>query len=325
MNPLFFLKLTMDKKLLDYIKELSKRDKKTLSQKALKVSEEQGELAKAILPFDSAYACRHRFVDKYKILEEVADTMLAAVSIAYDLDFSHDEIEDMIDIKSQVWQSRQVSEDSAEFPMPFEIHVTVERGDDVDLETFTTKFKKACETIGVKAIVLDLENSDGDSSNDVMTSSKFYGDNRTSYEELQRIKGHLERLKYKVVREKIETAPWHPGAPKKQGDAMPKNCYFESHIAIEIDDSKETKKELASIASRLSGHLSKNMFKKVEDNKYVIMLTIRDYHVCKKEFEDRIIKSIDTLKEEGWNMHKKEIVEFAIYDTKISHDYLWLK
>ena len=62
----------MNKELLDYIQELSKRDKKSLTSKALKVSEEQGELAKAILPFESAYACRHRFVDKYKILEEVA-------------------------------------------------------------------------------------------------------------------------------------------------------------------------------------------------------------------------------------------------------------
>ena len=315
----------MNKKLLDYIQELSKRDKKNLSQKVSKVFEEGGELAKVALPFDSAYACRHRFVDKYNILEEVVDTMLASISIAYDLGFTHEEIEDMMDMKSQMWQGLQVSEDDAKFPLSYEIHITVERGEDVDFEIFTTKFKKACETIGVKAIVLDLENSDGDSLKDVMTSSKFYGDNRTAYEEMQLIKGKLERLGYKVVREKIETAPWHPGAPKKEGEIMPKGCYFESHIGVEIDGSDETKEELNRMASRINAHLSKNMFKKIEDNKYIIMLTIRDYHVCRKEFEQKIKNAIVELKLGGWSMPKKEIVEFSIYDTKISHDYLWLK
>ena len=94
----------MNQQLLNYIQELSKKDKKTLSQKALKVAEESGELAKAVLPFDSAYATRHRFVDKTKILEEVCDTILASISIAYDLDFSHEEIEEMMYTKSQKMQ-----------------------------------------------------------------------------------------------------------------------------------------------------------------------------------------------------------------------------
>jgi hypothetical protein len=50
----------MNNELLDYIQNLSLRDFKTLSQKALKVSEECGELAKAVLPYDNAYATRHR-------------------------------------------------------------------------------------------------------------------------------------------------------------------------------------------------------------------------------------------------------------------------
>jgi NTP pyrophosphatase (non-canonical NTP hydrolase) len=315
----------MDIKLLDYIKELSKRDKKTLSQKALKVSEEQGELAKAVLPFDSAYACRHRFVNKYKILEEVADTMLASISIAYDLDFTHEDIENMLNEKAQKWQGLQVSEDDAKFPIPFEIHITVERDDEVKFEEFSSKFKLACEKIGVKPIVLDLSNKDGSIIKDAMTSSNFYGDNRTAYEEMQRISGQLTRLGYKVVREKIETAPWHPGAPKKEGDSMPKNCYFESHISVEIDDSKEKREELESLASRLNAHVSKNTFKKIDDGVYILMLTIRDQHVCRSEFEEKIKNAISEIKGDGWVIPQKEIIEFAIYDTKVSHDYLWLK
>lgn len=315
----------MNKELFDYIQELSKRDKKSLTSKALKVSEEQGELAKAILPFESAYACRHRFVDKYKILEEVADTMLAAISIAYDLDFSHEDIFEMIDEKSQVWQSRQAAEDDANFPIPFEIHVTVEKGDDVDNDVFASKFKTACESIGVKPIVLDLSNNSGEKMKDAMTSSNCYGDNRKAYEEMQAISGKLKRLGYTVVREKVETAPWHPGAPKKQGDPMPKNCYFESHIGVLISDSEDDREDLQALAVRVDAHLSKNTFKKVEDGKYIIMLTLRDYHISREEFILKVEKALAELKLEGWNMPKKEVFEFAIYDTKISHDNLWLK
>ena len=44
----------MNTELLSYIQKLSIRDKKTLSQKALKVTEECGELARVVLPFDNA-------------------------------------------------------------------------------------------------------------------------------------------------------------------------------------------------------------------------------------------------------------------------------
>lgn len=322
----FFVYLYMNIKLLDYIQDLSKRDKKNLSQKVSKVFEEGGELAKVVLPFDSAYACRHRFVDKYNILEEVADTILATISIAYDLGFSHEDIEDMMDEKAQMWQGLQAKEEAANFPsMPYEIHVTVEMDPEKKIEEFVELFKNACSKLDVKAIVLDLENNEGDTTNDVMTSSKHYGDNRTVYEEVQRISGSLKRLGYKVVREKVETAPWHPGAPVKEGESMPNGCYFESHIGVQFDGSEETRKELSAAARRMNGHLSKNVFKKIEDGKYIVMITLRDYHVIREEFEGKVNQAVQHLKEGGWQMPKKEIVEFAIYDTKVSHDYLWLK
>lgn len=73
----------MQTQLLDYIKKLSLDDKKTLSQKALKVAEESGELAKVVLPFDNAAGTIHRFIEKGKILEESVDVILTAISIAW--------------------------------------------------------------------------------------------------------------------------------------------------------------------------------------------------------------------------------------------------
>lgn len=312
----------MNQQLLNYIQELSKKDKKTLSQKALKVAEESGELAKAVLPFDSAYATRHRFVDKTKILEEVCDTILASISIAYDLDFSHEEIEEMMYTKSERWQELQTSEDAIEFPLPYEIHITVSAKEgEIDNE-FIEHFKASCQSLDVKPISLDLENNSGESIKDVMTSSRFIGDNRSVYEEVQRIKNGLEYRKFKVVREKVETVPWHPGSPKKSGDKMPKNCYFEAHIGCII--SEEQKELLNFITKSHNAHLSRNAFKKLEDGKFVNMVTLRNYGGNKHDF-DCDVKNLSSKLKSHKISFEKIITEFCIYDTKVSHDYLWLQ
>ncbi len=282
----------MNIKLLDYIQELSKRDKKTLSQKALKVSEESGELAKAVLSYDSAYATRHRFVDKYKILEEAVDTMLTAISVAYDLGFSHEEIEEVMDAKSEKWQELQQAEDNVVFPLPYEIHITVKFEEIIRSgnDYFIPDFKEACNEVGVKSIVLDLENTHGGSLKDVMTSSKFYGDNRSVYEETQRIVDFLKHKGFKVIREKVETVPWHPGSPDgKIRKEMPKNCYFESHISIFTDNSDEERSKIQNIIKNFDAHLSKNVFKKVTEGKFVVMITLRDYESCFDKFEQKTV------------------------------------
>jgi len=110
----------------NYIKSLSIKDKKTLSQKALKTCEEVGELAKAILPFDSAPGTNHRFIDREKILEEIADVYLSTISIAHSLNYTDEEIGDMIQKKAMKWQEIQSKEENASFPLPFEIHITVD-------------------------------------------------------------------------------------------------------------------------------------------------------------------------------------------------------
>ncbi len=320
----------MNQELLNYIQTLSLRDKKSLAEKALKVSEESGELSKAVLPYVSAYATNHRFVDKYKILEEVADTMLASISIAYDLGFTHEDIEGMMDQKSRYWQELQDKEDVAQFPLPYEIHVTVET--QLFDDKFIPQFKEDCVFIGVKPIVLDLENGGSVVLTDVMTSSKHYGNNTSVYFESQRIKNELMLRGYKVLRQKIETVPWHPGSPRKkqnnaipyEGEKMPEGCYFESHLSIEMDGSKRKENMLRNIISPQGGHLSKNVFKKVSEGKYIQMVTFRDYNTYKEGFEQDIKNNILQLKSLGFEIPKHE-VEFCLYDTKNNHDYLWLK
>ena len=67
-----------------------------------------------------------------------------------------------------------------------------------------------------------------------MTSSKHFGDNRSAYEESERIVKELRNRGYKVVRNKIESVPWHPAAPQDNdkdhplfhGEPIPNGCYF---------------------------------------------------------------------------------------------------
>lgn len=339
-------------KIEEYIKELSKKDKKTLSQKALKLVEEVGELARVVLPYDSAHGTNHRFIDREALLEEIADVHLTNISIAHSLGFTDDELNEMMVRKAEKWATLHAKEDKATFPLPYEIHVTV------DLEnSYTHKyinsgslndFKEHCRSIGVKPIVIDLEMKDKSSMKDVMTSSKFFGDNRTAYEESERIAKRLKEMGYEVVRNKIETVPWHPAAPQDDdkdhplwhGEPIPNGCYFESHIGVLV--TKETKPDLEELVDflndsicELSGtaKLSKNFFKKTEDGRFINMLTYRSNMVNAKEFETEV-RSIERIisGKNDWSMlshfrsfeYEKVEIEYAIYDTNVTHDAKWI-
>jgi NTP pyrophosphatase (non-canonical NTP hydrolase) len=317
-----------------YIRNLSIQDKKTLSQKALKTCEEVGELAKAILPFDSAPGTNHRFIDRDKILEEIADVYLTNISIAYSLDFTDEEIEDMIQKKSVKWQEIQAKEDNASFPLPFEIHITVDMGKISNKIKFVEDFKKECQYLGVKPVVIELQLENG-TLEDVMTSSKHFGDNRSAYEESERIANELIKIGYRVIRRKIETVPWHSAAPMIDGILpIPNGCYFESHIGVVI--TPDEKQELDNFVEGLNtgiedtgfggvAKLSQNFFKKSKDgSKFVNMITYRNNLCGYETFKDEVELIKESLTSSGFNYEKVE-VEYAIYDTNITHDDMWLK
>ena len=93
----------MEKSTIEHIKLLTGLDTKSLSERVLKLFEEGGELARAVLPYDNVSSTRHRFVEKERILEETIDCLLVAYSIAYHMDFTEDEIDDMFKQKLMKW------------------------------------------------------------------------------------------------------------------------------------------------------------------------------------------------------------------------------
>ena len=333
----------MNKFLDDFIKDLSIKDKKTLSQKGLKLVEEVGELARAILPYDSAPGTNHRFSDREQILEEIVDVYLSNISISHSLGFTDEEVNEMLNKKSKKWAKLQLKEESATFPLPFEIHITVDLEKLLETNFTIDNFREDCKSIEVKPIVLDLEMKEG-SIKDVMTSSKHFGDNRSAYEEANRIANRLTSFGYKVVRNKIETVPWHPAAPTfKTGKPIPNGCYFESHIGVVI--SPEEKPYLEGLVEELNAgffspsrgfsrpsqielggtcKLSQNFFKKSKDgSKFVNMLTYRDNMTCKEDFERDVELIKFLLNEDKFGFEKVE-VEYALYDTNVNHDSKWI-
>lgn len=313
----------MNKELDQYIHNLTKNDTKTLSGKALKVAEECGELAKAILPLESSAGTLHKFPNKIKALEEVADVYLAAISVAYDLGFAYEDFEEMVYKKTLYWQEIQQRESKINpNKIPFEIHVTVKPH-----QLITTRiddFKNACSNLGVKPVVLDLQDSESKPIiGDVMTSSIHIGNNVSALNEVERIARGLENHGFTLVRKKIETAPWHPAAPQRDGDEMPPNCYFETHIGCIITND-EIKDHVQEFAKIYGAHLSRNILKKYEDGSYKQMLTLRHSKGNYVNFAVVAKSLYDELIQRGVICGKLNI-EFSIYDTKVSHDSSWIK
>lgn len=211
-----------------------------------------------------------------------------------------------------------LSFENADTPIPYEIHVSIKNPGTDLIDNFISD----CKEIGVKPIVLDLENKGENVMKDIMTSSHCFGDNRNSYLEANKIKNYISDKGYEVLRIKIETVPWHPAAPKTEEDKMPKDCYFEAHIGCII--SLEEKDKLRNLAKFFNAHLSKNAFKKIENGKFVNMVTLRNHDCTYEWFKGDVEGFTLALKHEEISFEKVE-TEFCLYDTKINHDSLWLK
>lgn len=224
----------------------------------------------------------------------------------------------MIALKAKKWSEKQKKENGVKFPLPYEIHITIQGPGNIE------QFQNVCKQLKVKPIVIDLQKNEKVIMQDVMTSSVHYGDNRSAYDAAEELRYDLSMKGYCVLRVKIETVPWHPAAPSKNDRVfvMPDNSYFESHLRIVTTVDK--KRTLETIAKNYGAHLSRNFFKKINDDEYVIMMTLRSTTDNREDFKSKVEALKWTLTSVGFEVDKMEI-EFAVYDTKISHDKDWIE
>lgn len=76
--------------ILTEIKELAAIEGKTLEQMALKLSEESGEVAQAILAFTNAGGSKYKDFTKEDAQEECIDTVLVALALFFKLSDNSD-------------------------------------------------------------------------------------------------------------------------------------------------------------------------------------------------------------------------------------------
>ena len=305
-----------DSDLYRFVQTLSEQDPKSLSQKGLKMTEEVGELAKRILPYEGAAGTTHRFIRKVDILEEVADTFLVGLSIVHDLGLTLTDLEELMARKALKWDGIQKREAKVKFPCPFEIHITIAAATPED-------FQLACRELGVKPLLIDAQTRSGQSIfQDLQTSGVHIGTNRSAYDEMGRVSQGLHDRGFRVVREKIETVPWHPAAPVDKTMAMPPNCYFESHIAVVI--TPEERGKVQAITEMWHAHLSRNAFKVIDGGNIKLMITYRqpDMHYGLFIFA---VEGLQLALRDAGIAYEKPVIEFSIYDSKVSHDASWVK
>lgn len=309
----------MQNSLIEEIINITNLDKKNLVATYVKLGEETGELARAILAYVNEPSTLHRYSTKSDIIEECIDTALVAISIAIKAGADSEEINKMFRLKLDKWATILQNEGRLKdiTKIPFEIHCTVNANNDIE------QLLAACNHANVKLISLELINHNGDTYPDVMTSSKFYGTNSEAITESKRITNVLSQYGVTVTRAKIETVPWHPLAPQTSINAMPTGCYFESHVAIILPKGTIISElyELKSLCHKHDAHFSRNIFK--EDlNNLIQMATIRTYN-HREDFDSKVNTFIKELTNLGFE-HERIISEFALYDTNIHHDISWL-
>lgn len=278
----------------------------------MKLAEECGELAKVILPYDNADGTRHRFVDREALVDGVADVILVALSIAYSLKVHDDKLLSMIQKKAHYWEKLQSIPSHETYP--YEIHITVAQAPSYE------QFLMDCKEIGVKAVVLDLHTKSNGIIKDVMTSSTMVGTNQSVIEEVDRVTAELEHHGYRVVRQKVETVPWHPHTATEKSD----DNYFEAHVPVTTLEENDEK--LYYLIKQHPGcHLSRNALKKHNDGSVIMMVTMRHNDCDHETFVKRVNRLKGSLAEAGYDFGSKDMVEWAIYDNNVEHDTQWVE
>lgn len=203
----------------------------------------------------------------------------------------------------------------------YELHITIKADEKFNLE----QFKCDCEELCLKPIIIELQNKEGVKvGEDIMTSSRYVCSHSLIYAKSLEKAALLEAKGYNVFRIKIETDENNRLAYHKDNvfkKPLDPNFYYECHIEIETDNEGLSK--LEKIAKKYNCHLSKNAFKKLNNGKFINMMTYRNYEKHYEDYKDELETIVNEIKIQGFKVGELDI-EYAIFDTNLSHDDDWL-
>ncbi|MFD2639690.1 MazG-like family protein [Piscibacillus salipiscarius] len=91
--------------LLNEIQQLSQREPKTIEQMALKLAEEAGETAQAVLSYQEASGSGYKGLNLEDVKEECVDVLLVTLSLFYQIS-DEDELQKLLSQKLRKWESK---------------------------------------------------------------------------------------------------------------------------------------------------------------------------------------------------------------------------
>lgn len=98
---------------IEHLISLSKKEPKSIEEMGLKLSEESGEVAEAILKYKKASGSQYKHGTLDDLKEECADVLLVALSLYFQLDSSSkEELQDIVTKKAIKWEKHMQSKKS---------------------------------------------------------------------------------------------------------------------------------------------------------------------------------------------------------------------
>lgn len=207
---------------------------------------------------------------------------------------------------------------SLAFTGAFETHLTLAAPPDSgadELALFATG-------LGIKFthIVLDR----GRSPSQPMLTRPGKGTRAAQVEAAESLSRDLATAGFRVVRVKVEAAPWNEDVPgndiaaARLGDAM----YFEHHVKVVLDSHPGD--GLPALLSRFGARLSRNARRHRTDGRAEWFATQRCYRVGLLTAGSRLDSLVSALTEAGQRPVEVER-EFVVYDNAPSVDAGWLE
>lgn len=293
------------------ILKLNNINQLSLEEHARNFRENGNGLEKAVLSHQSSQTNRQRFLDRNAVLNHLVGTVIDAISILNQMGFNDEEFEDRMEFTLIKMNGDASQENSIRNRiLPFEVHLTLRIGKE-QIESF----KSVCKTLGTKAYVLKTPRNTGVC--DVKSISAISGTNKEAFLESLRLEDAFKTHGFISVRRKIETTTWHPLAPTKHGDLMPRNCYFRALFSIIL--APEQIQTIKNQMFELGAHLSFNNVRVIDEQNINQLLTLRQYHGTLVEFEQDINNVLNVLTQHSIAIHCTS-VDFVLYDTEMMSD-----
>lgn len=200
----------------------------------------------------------------------------------------------------------------------FEVHITV-MNESLEKQEY---FKKLCSEHGCKALMIELPS--GKYSTQLMTSSYHRGHLKDVQIQAYELSQVFLKAGFVISRTKIEALISNSGVPqtKEEASTLSSENYFEFHIKIALPHH-DNLMILNQICKATDAHLSKNSFKKIDEQASERFVTQRMYNIGKIEALERFNKCLEALKQSGYSILSTQR-EYAVYDSNIYIDKGWI-